>query len=475
MLNKLQHHWNVKTRREFFAQAGSGLAGIALANLIAERGFAKSVDDPLAPKTPDHLPTAKSVIWLFMEGGPSQVDLFDPKPLLTKLDGQPIPDSIGKPKQTSRGTGDNTLMASKRKWKQYGQSGAWVSDWYPNIAEHVDDMSIIRSCWADGLNHVGSVCQMNTGSILAGRPSLGAWATYGLGTANKNLPSFVVLTDDRDPLGGTNNWNSGFLPAVYQGTQFRRGETPILDLKPPTGISDAQQRNELGLLKRMNDFWSRDKQDDTELDARVRSFELAYQMQSSGAEAVDLTKETAATKEMYGMNEDTTSVFGANCLMARRLVERGIRFVELYSGSGSGWDAHKDIEGNHGKWCKSSDKPIAGLLADLKARGMLKDTLVVWGGEFGRTPFNELSDGRDHNPWGFTTWMAGGGAKGGQYIGATDEIGLRATERPVHVHDIHASVLWMLGLDHMKTTFMHNGRSERATVLAGEVVKEIFT
>jgi hypothetical protein len=470
MLDRLRHHWNVTSRREFFTRAGSGLAGIALTSMLAEA--AKS--DPLAPKVPHHPPLAKSVIFLFMEGGPSHVDLFDPKPALSKLDGKPIPDSIGKPKQTSRGTANNTLMASKRTWKQYGESGMWVSDWYENTAAHVDDMTVIRSCWADGLNHVGSVCQMNTGSILAGRPSMGAWVTYGLGTANQNLPSFVVMTDDRDPLGGTNNWSAGFLPAVYQGTQFRRGDSPILDLKPPAGISDAQQKNELGLLRSLNELWSRDKEEDSELDARIRSYELAYQMQSSAAEAVDLTRESAATKALYGLDDPATSVFGANCLMARRLVERGVRFIELYSGSGSGWDAHEHIEQNHSKWCKASDKPIAGLLTDLKQRGLLKDTLVVWGGEFGRTPFNELSDGRDHNPWGFTMWMAGGGAKGGQYIGTTDEIGMRAADRPVHVHDIHASILWMLGLDHMQTTYLHNGRSERPTVLAGEIVKEIW-
>jgi hypothetical protein len=477
MIDKIRHHWNVGTRREFFTRAGSGLAGIALADLLAGDGRAAPglIVDPLAPKAPHHPPTAKAVIWLFMEGGPSHVDLFDPKPALTKLDGKPIPDSIGKPSQTSRGTGDNLLMASRRTWKQYGQSGFWVSDWYKNVGEHVDDMTIIRSCWADGLNHVGSVCQMNTGSILAGRPSLGAWVTYGLGTANRNLPSFVVLTDDREPLGGVNNWNSGFLPAMYQGTQLRRGDTPILDLKPPSGISDSQQRNQLGLLRELNQMWSEDKQDDSELDARIRSYELAYQMQSAASDAVDLAKESEATKKLYGIDEAATSVFGANCLMARKLIERGVRFVELYCGSGSGWDAHNNIEANHTKWCGASDKPIAGLLTDLKSRGMLKDTLVVWGGEFGRTPFNESSDGRDHNPWGFTMWMAGGGAKRGQYYGSTDEIGLRAAEHPVHVHDIHASVLYMLGLDHMRLTYLHNGRAERPTVLAGEVVKGIFS
>ena len=470
MNSRLRHHWNVASRREFFTRAGSGLAGLALADLLAA-----SPADPLAAKAPHHPARAKSVIFLFMEGGPSQVDTFDPKPLLTKLHGQPLPPSIRKPSQTSRGTADNTLMASPRTWKQYGQSGAWVSDWYKHVGEHVDDLAIIRSCWADGINHVGSVCQMNTGSVLAGRPSLGAWSTYGLGTANKNLPSFVVLTDDQDPLGGSNNWNSGFLPALYQGTQFRRGDTPILDLKPPTGISDQQQRNELGLLRKLNEMWSENKQDDTELDARIRSYELAYQMQSAGAEAVDLTKESEATRKLYGMDEAATSVFGTNCLLARRLVERGVRFVELYCGSGSGWDAHNNIEANHSKWCRASDKPIAGLLADLKSRGMLQDTLLVWGGEFGRTPFNESSDGRDHNPWGFTMWMAGGGVKGGQYVGSTDEIGLRAADRPVHVHDSHATMLWLMGLDHLRLTFQHHGRAERPTVSAGEVVKEIFT
>ncbi len=478
MLKQLRHHWKVETRRDFFTRAGSGLAGIALANMLAEDGFAatpRGAVDPLAPKRSHHAPRAKSVIWLFMEGGPSHVDLFDPKPALTQLDGKAIPDSIGKPKQTSRGTANNLLMASKRSWKQYGQSGLWVSDWYQNVGPHVDDMTVIRSCWADGINHVGSVCQMNTGSVLAGRPSMGAWVTYGLGSQNKNLPSFVVLSDDREPLGGVNNWNAGFLPAVYQGAAFRRGDTPILNLKRPADMTDQQQRNQLGLIERLNEIWSRDKQDDTELDARVRSYELAYQMQSAAPEAVDLSKETEATKKLYGMEEEATRAFGTNLLLARRLVERGVRFVECYCGSGSGWDAHENLEQNHNKWCGASDKPIGALLTDLKARGMLQDTLVVWGGEFGRTPFNELGVGRDHNPWGFTMWMAGGGVKGGQYIGSTDEIGLRAAEHPVHVHDVHASILYLLGLNHLQLTYPHNGRPERPTVFAGEVVKPLFS
>ena len=466
MNRKLLHHWNVSNRREFFSRAGSGLGAIALGSMLAEGAE--------TPKKTQFPVKAKSVIWLFMEGGPSHIDLFDPKPELNKLSGQPMPASFGKP-ITAMGTGGNTLMGSPRTWKQHGKSGMWVSDWYPHIAQHVDDMTVIRSCWANGLNHVGSVCQMNTGDILAGRPSLGAWVTYGLGTANKNLPTFVVLTDDKEVLGGPKNWSSGFLPATYQGTQFRQGDTPILNLKPAEGVTDERQRSRLSLLKQLNQQWGADKTEDTDLDARVKSFELAYEMQSAGAEAVDISKETEATKALYGMDSEDTRQFGQNCLLARRLVERGVRFVELYCGSGSGWDAHSNIEGNHGKWCKVSDRPIAGLLADLKRRGLLEDTLVVWGGEFGRTPFNEKGNGRDHNPWGFTMWMAGGGAKGGQYVGTTDEIGLRAVEKPCHVHDIHASILYAMGMDHIQTTYQHNGRAERPTIVGGNIFKEIFT
>src|SRR2546430_4666566 len=300
-------------------------------------------------------------------------------------------------------------------------------------------MTVIRSCWTDAINHLGGVTEMNSGSILSGRPSLGAWVNYGLGSANRNLPSFVVMLDDRDPIGGAKQWGSGFLPASYQGMQFRQGDTPLLHLKPPNGMTDPEQRNELGLLKRLNEIWSEDKQDDSELDARVRAYELAYKMQSAAPEVVDLSKESEATKKLYGMDEDETRAFGQNCLLARRLVERGVRFIELYCGSGSGWDAHENVENNHSQWCKASDKPIAGLLTDLKARGMLKDTLVVWGGEFGRTPFNERGLGRDHNPWGFTTWMAGGGVKGGQDIGSTDEIGMDPQEGKAPLNENHAA------------------------------------
>jgi hypothetical protein len=475
----VSHKRLATSRRDFLANAGSGLGSIALASLLDRDGLVPRAQgatvtvNPLKAKQPHHKPTAKSVIWLFMEGGPSHIDLFDPKPELEKLAGQPMPASFGKV-VTAMGTASNTILPSKRAWKQHGQSGIWVSDWHPEVAKHADHLCVFRGCWADGLNHVGSVCQMNTGSILAGRPSLGAWVTYGLGTANENLPTFVVLTDDKEVVGGPKNWSAGFLPAVYQGTMFRNEGAPILDLKPPATVNDAQQRSKLDLLSALNRRFSADKQEDTELEARISSYELAYNMQKAAPEAIDLSSESEATKKLYGMDDEATSKFGTNCLLARRLVERGVRFIELYSGSGSGWDAHTDIEGNHSKMCHSCDKPIAGLLADLKARGMLDETLVVWGGEFGRTPFNEKGKGRDHNPWGFTMWMAGGGIQPGHVIGATDEIGLRAIEGRTHVHDLHATVLHALGLNHVNVTYLHNGRAERPTIVSGEVVKAAF-
>lgn len=468
----------ILTRRDLLFKAGGGFGAIALSSLLAEeQARAASPQPPLRKgglSAAPHFPArAKSVIWLFMEGGPSHLDLFDPKPELLKLAGKPLPPSFGRP-ITAMGTAENALLPSKRTFKQHGKSGIWVSDWYPEVAKHVDDMTMIRSCWADGLNHVGSVCQMNTGAILAGRPSMGAWVQYGLGAANRDLPAFVILLDDKEPIGGTKNWSSGFLPAAYQGTQFRPNGAPVLDLLPPAGISDDQQRSKLDFLTQLNRQFSRERPDDTELDARIESYELAYRMQSSAPEAVDLSKETDATKRLYGLDDERTAKFGTNCLLARRLVERGVRFVELYCGTGSQWDAHTDIEGNHSKMCGMSDRPIAGLLADLKQRGMLNDTLVVWGGEFGRTPMSESTKGRDHNPWGFTVFLAGGGAKGGQVIGATDEVGLRAVERPIHVNDLHATILHLMGLNHYRLTYKHNGRDERPTFNGGNVVREVF-
>ncbi len=467
------------SRRDLLFRAGAGFGALALAALQEEEAQAASPArvedvDPLAPRPPQSKAKAKSVIWLFMEGGPSHLDLFDPKPALEKMAGHPLPASFGTV-LTAMGTDRNGLMPSKRTFRRCGESGIYVSDWYPQIAQHVDKMTVLHSCWADGLNHVGSVCQMNTGEILAGRPAMGAWVQYGLGAANRNLPAFVVLLDDQEPIGGAKNWSSGFLPGVYQGTQFRSDGAPILDLLPPGGTGDRRQRGKLDFLTDINRRYQEARPDDAELEARIHAYELAFRMQSEAPEAVDTARETAATKRLYGMDNPVTTKFGTNCLLARRLVERGVRFVQLYCGTGSQWDAHADLEGNHARMCALSDRPIAGLLTDLQARGLLDSTLVLWGGEFGRTPMSEGAKGRDHNPYGFTIWMAGGGVRGGQVIGSTDEFGLRAVERPVHVHDIHATILQALGLNHLHLTYLHNGRAERPTVNAGKIIPEVFS
>lgn len=431
--------------------------------------------NPLTSKVSQHPATAKRIIFLFMEGGPSHIDMFDPKPLLNKLAGQRLPASFKEP-VTAMGEQGSPLLGSPRSWKQYGESGLWVSDWCPNIAKHADDLAVIRSCWADGLNHVGSVCQMNTGSILGGRPSLGAWSVYGLGTMNENLPGYVVLLDnDKSPLGGVRNWGTGFMPATYQGVPFRSEEAPIPNLHPPESISDRRQRRKLDLLNEINRRHANQYAFEDELEARIDSYELAYRMQAEAPEAVDLNQESESTKALYGLDQKATHAFGRQCLLARRLVERGVRFIQVYSGTGSGWDSHAEHERRAGAMCASMDLPVSGLLTDLKRRGMLEDTLVVWGGEFGRTPMSEKGNGRDHNPFGFTMWMAGGGVKGGQVIGSTDELGLWAVDESCHVFDLHASILHALGLDHMNLEFRAGGRLERPTLNSGSVVHKLFT
>lgn len=478
-MSRVPHFIPASTRRDFLGRAGMGFGALAAGCLLgSERaglGGGMRLDplNPLAARPPHHAARAKSVIFLFMEGGPSHIDLFDPKPALDRMAGQPMPESFGRP-ITAMGTAGNTLLPTRRTFKQHGQSGLWVSDWLPHIAEHADDIALLRSCHADGLNHVGSVCQMNTGDILAGRPSLGAWTTYGLGAANDNLPAFVVMSDGGDPLGGPKNWSSGFLPASFQGTAFRSDGVPIFDLAPPAFIGAEQQRAKLDLLGQLNQRFAAGKSDDTELAARLNSYELAFRMQAAAPEAVDLSAETEATRKIYGMDDPVTAKFGTLCLMSRRLVERGVRFVQLYCGSGSAWDAHGDIEDNHSKRCRASDKPVAGLLRDLKARGLLDETLVIWGGEFGRTPFNEKGKGRDHNPWGFSMWFAGGGVKPGVTVGSTDEIGLKAIDNRAHVHDIHATILHQLGVnaDHLK--YSHNGRDEIPTILEARVIRDLL-
>lgn len=475
----LPHHEFTTTRRDFLGRAGGGFGALALAHLLQGSALAASIEEegrsvaqPLLPRRPHFPATAKSVIFLFMEGGPSHLDTFDPKPALLDLAGKPIPPSFGRV-ITAMGEFDSPILASKRTWKQHGQSGLWVSDWLPHVAGCADDLAVIRSCWADGINHSSGVCQMNTGSVLAGRPSLGAWASYGLGTENQNLPAFVVMQDNAaSVINGPRNWGGGFMPAVYQGTRFTTGSEPIANLNPPEGVSDGQQRAKVDFLTQMNRAHAATRTQ-SELEARIASYELAFRMQAEAPEAVDLGRESAATKQLYGLDEKDTADFGRMCLLSRRLVERGVRFVQLYSGAGSKWDAHAKIEENHSKLCRATDKPIAGLLKDLKARGLLDSTLVVWGGEFGRTPMSEKGDGRDHNPTGFTMWMAGGGVRGGQTIGATDEVGLHAVEDRLHVHDLHATILWLLGLDNMGLIYKYKGRPERPTLNEGEAYKKI--
>lgn len=471
------HRLWVKSRREFFLRSGLGFGGLALAALQAgeARGEEPEIDPahPVLPRAPHFAPRADSVIFLFMEGGPSHLDLFEPKPELQQRAGQPLPPSFG-PVFTPMGVGGNTLMATRRTFRQHGRCGMWVSDWYPHVAKVVDELALVRSMWADGVNHVGSVCQMNTGSILAGRPSLGAWVTYGLGTENQELPAFVVMTDAAEPVGGPRNWGNAWLPATFQGTSFRAEGLPILHLTPTNPSVGLPQRSKLDLLNELNRHHAEARSEDTRLSARIAAYELAYRMQSSAPEAVELSRETAETKQLYGLEDERARAFGEMCLRARRLVERGVRFVQLYCGSGSQWDAHRDIEGNHARLCARSDQPVAGLITDLKRRGLLERTLVIWGGEFGRTPMNEGSDGRDHNPYGFSMFLAGGGVRGGITFGSTDEFGLRAVEDRVHVHDIHATILHLLGMDHTRLTFFREGRDERLTINAGKVVRGIL-
>jgi Protein of unknown function (DUF1501) len=475
--SRIPHRVTPPTRRVWLIQAGAGFGALALCDLLARDAPAGAdATSPSALSTPWRRPaTARSVIFLFMEGGPSHIDTFDPKPELNRLAGQPLPPSF-KPVITPMGEGRAPLMASQRKWKQHGESGIWVSDWLPRIATCVDDIAVVRSCWSNGLNHVGGVCQMNTGSTLAGRPSLGSWVTYGLGSENANLPGFVVMQDfpRSQVAGGPRNWGTGFMPAVYQGTRVDSGPDPFANLKTPADVGSARQQGKLELLGRLNRRHLASRLDQSELDARIKSYELAFRMQAEAPEAVDLSRETAQTQALYGLDDPATETTGRLCLLARRLVERGVRFVQIYCGAGSKWDAHTEIEINHAKTCRAMDQPVAGLLTDLKRRGLLDQTLVVWGGEFGRTPMSEKGNGRDHNPYGFTMWLAGGGVKAGTVVGKTDPVGLHAIEDRLHVHDIHATILHALGVDHNKLIYRHQGRPERPTVNEGQVFPGLF-
>lgn len=480
---------NSQSRRHFLLKTGLGLGATVASTLVPGLGglqyaFADELLDPLARREPHFPAKIKSVIWLHQNGAPSTLDLYDYKPDLIKHAGEEIPASFLKGIKTSTQGGVGKLYASKRSWKQYGDSGFWFSDLVPNLAEHADKLTLIKSSVTVGATHDISILKLNTGDLNPGRPSLGAWITYALGSANPDLPPYVVLYNgDREPQAGSVNWSSGFLPAVYQGTAFRPGDSPILYLDRPSLRNAAQQRASLDLLKRLNGIEDGRYPSDTELRARQASYELAERMQAAAPEAVDLGKESEATRRLYGLDEKVSESYGSVLLRARRLVERGVRFVQVVSGYPEGteleqqsWDAHYDLEKNHGLMARMVDKPIAGLLADLESRGLLDTTLVVWTSEFGRTPYGESGNGRDHNPWGYTQWLAGGGLKAGFAYGETDEFGLQNADKgkAVDTYDLHATVLQLLGLDHLKVTFANHGRSERPTVVYGQVVKDIL-
>ena len=468
------------SRRDFLFRAGEGIGGIALAYLLNQDGLLGATADarsPFAPKPPHFKPRAKAVISLFMDGGVSHVDTWDPKPALEKFHGQPLP--VKGEVQVQQGF-PGPIMKSPYKFKQYGQAGIAVSELFPHMAGIVDDIALIHSAQGRSNDHSISHFEWNTGSLLVGYPSLGSWVTYGLGTENQDLPAYVVIYDPRGgPYNGPSNWGAGFLPASYQGTTFRASGDPILDLHPPAGfVTPGEQRARLDHLAWLNEQHEEKHPGSSELAARIASYELAYRMQAYAPEAVDVNKETEGTRRLYGLDEAVTAPFGKQCLMARRLVERGVRFVQLYSGSYINsnvdtWDAHDSIVDNHGQHAPEVDKPIAGLMADLKQRGLLDTTLVLWHTEFGRMPISQRGVGRDHNPYAFTIWMAGAGIRGGQAIGSSDEFGYKVAEQPVPVYDFHATILHLLGLDHKRLTYMFNGRPIRLTDVHGELIPQI--
>ena len=458
------------TRREFLWRAGSGVGGVALAAMLSRESQAA---DALALRLPHFPAKATRVIEIFCPGGLSHVDTWDYKPELEKAHGQEFDAELGK--QTFGGVGGK-YAKSFWPFRQHGQCGRWMSDLFPKLAVHVDDMAFIHSMQSKSALHGPAMFMMNSGFLLPGFPSMGAWVTYGLGSENADLPAFVVLPDPRGlPPGGVVNWGAGFLPAVHQGTviETAAGKAPIADLFPAQPRGADTEREGRDFLQKLNAAHASARSGDTMLEARIASYELAARLQLSAPDAVDIARESEATRALYALGDESAGPFGRQCLLARRLVERGVRFVQLYSGTGSKWDAHSKIEQNHADLCRATDKPIAGLLKDLKARGLLDSTLVVWGGEFGRTPMSEKGDGRDHNPTGFTMWMAGGGVKGGQVIGETDELGLYAVKDRLHVHDLHATILYLLGLDHTKLIYRHQGRPERLTLNEGDPYTKI--
>ncbi|MFH1300748.1 MAG: DUF1501 domain-containing protein [Planctomycetota bacterium] len=475
--------FDFQARRSFLKNAGLGFGSLALTGLLKEQGVLNSAgaadEGDLQVKQPHFVPKAKSIIWLFMPGSPSQVDTFDYKPMLQKKDGEKLE---GADPKTGFFTTSGKLLKSPFKFKQHGESGAWVSEIFPNIASHVDDMSFIYSCFSRSNNHTPAMLEMNSGAFLQGRPCMGSWVTYGLGTENSNLPGFVVMHGAM-PRGGNPIWAPGFLPKVFQPTAIDgRSTVPISNLSRLKTMTDQQQRKQLDLLKQVNARHQELRPHEADLAARLESFELAYRMQTAAPEALDVQDESEVIQKMYGVDQKETELVAKQCITARRMVERGVRFIQIYAGTNGGgggvadvpWDGHSDIGLNHRIAAKSVDQPIGALLADLKARGLLDSTLVVWGGEFGRTSDSQGSQGRDHNPNAFTMWMAGGGIKGGVQYGASDDFGYKAVHNRVGVNDLHATLLSLMGIDHMKLTYRFNGRDYRLTDLGGDLIKDII-
>jgi uncharacterized protein (DUF1501 family) len=465
------------SRRAMLRSARLGFGAWALLDLLGRDGLVPAADNPLAAKPPHFPATAKRVIFLFMQGGPSHIDTFDPKPILTKMHGQPLPPSAVEGLQLQFTKSDAAILGCSQKFSKCSRSGLEIADTYPHLQTRADDLAVVRSCFHDSFNHAPAQYMLNTGHSRMGRPCLGSWVTYGLGSVSENLPAFVVMATTGDVKGGPPVYDHGFLPGTYQPTVMRNAGSPILYLDPPDKRGGTREREIIDLVQSLNeDHRAARGKDVDDLSSRIASYELAFRMQSAVPEAVDLSKETKATKELYGLDDPISAKFGTDCLLARRLVERGVRFVQIFTGSAGAddWDAaHADNDKTHREMARRVDKPTAGLLKDLKTRGLLDDTLVIWGGEFGRTPladgrYPDKPAGRDHNPYGFTTWLAGGGVKGGKAIGATDEFGFRAVEDRVHVNDLHATILKLLGLDHKKLTFLFQGRDMRLTDVGGD-------
>ncbi len=461
------------TRREMLSACANGFGAVALASLLGEeaRADAKASANPMAPKA-GHFPAkTKSVIFLFMDGGPSQVDTFDPKPRLIKEHGQPFSGPIQPSQFMARGA----VLKSLWEFRPYGKSGIPVSDLFPNVGTCVDDLTVIRSMFSDHPEHTNANFFLHSGSGMQGRPSMGAWATYGLGSVCQNLPGFIVLNSGMIPPGGVDCFTNGFLPATFQGSLFREGAQPIADVQRTERSSQAQEAK-IALMHRLDAAAMGSSLPDDRVEASIRNYELAFRMQSAVPDLMDMKAETDATRSLYGLDEARTRVYGQQCLIARRLVERGVRFIELLcpSTGGDRWDQHSNLREGHQNNAAAIDKPIAGLLKDLKARGLLETTLVVWAGEFGRTPMAQGGDGRDHNPYGFSLWLAGGGVQGGKIYGATDDYGYHAVENPVSVHDLHATMLHLLGMDHKRLTYRYSGRDMRLTDVYGNVIHDIL-